>query len=107
VYSPSACIQLTLRTAREHCFPLENLIFEVTEAEEVLDRAHLQAIVNEYRRHGFKMAIDDFGAGYCGLNLLADFRADFIKLDMELTRDLERRPAALIIVKQMVEMARA
>jgi EAL domain-containing protein (putative c-di-GMP-specific phosphodiesterase class I) len=106
VYSPEACIQLTLKTARECQFPLQNLIFEITEAEEVRDRAHLQKIVDEYRKHGFRMALDDFGAGYCGLNLLADFTADIIKLDMELTRKLEQRPAALVIVRQMVALSR-
>jgi EAL domain-containing protein (putative c-di-GMP-specific phosphodiesterase class I) len=106
VYSPAACIQLTLKTARECNFPLQQLIFEITEAEEVRDRTHLRNIVEEYRRQGFKMALDDFGAGYCGLNLLADFPADIIKLDMELTRNLEQRPTALAIVRQMVELSR-
>ncbi len=107
VYSPAACIQLTLKTAREQRFPLQSLIFEITEAEEVRDRKHLQNIVDEYRKQGFKMALDDFGAGYCGLNLLADFNAEIIKLDVELTRNLEQRPTALTIVKQMVELAGA
>jgi EAL domain-containing protein (putative c-di-GMP-specific phosphodiesterase class I) len=84
VYSPAACIQLTLKTARECSFPLDRLIFEITEAEEVRDRGHLRNIVDEYRRHGFKMALDDFGAGYCGLNLLADFPADIIKGQLHL-----------------------
>ena len=107
VYSPAACIQLTLKTAAACGFPLQKLVFEITEGEEVRDRTHLRNIVGEYRRHGFKVALDDFGAGFCGLNLLADFPADIIKLDMELTRNLEQRPAALIIVKQMVELSRA
>lgn len=106
VYSPSACIQLTLKTAGECGFPLTQLIFEITEAEEVRDRTHLRNIVDEYRKWGFKMALDDFGAGYCGLNLLADLPTDVIKLDMELTRQLDQRPAALAIVKLMVELSR-
>ena len=106
VYSPAACIQLTLKTARSTGFPLDRLIFEVTEAEEVIDRGHLVRIVEEYRKHGFRMAIDDFGAGYSGLNLLAEFRAEILKLDMELTRDLHKRPTALAIVRSMVELCR-
>jgi EAL domain-containing protein (putative c-di-GMP-specific phosphodiesterase class I) len=106
VYSPSACIQLTLKTASECSFPLQQLVFEITEAEEVRDRNHLRSIVEEYHKLGFKIALDDFGAGYCGLNLLADLPADIIKLDMDLTRELHRRPTALVIVKQMVELSR-
>ena len=106
IYSPAACIQLTLKTAREVGFPLDKLIFELTEAEEVNDHAHLLKIFQEYHKHGFKMALDDFGAGYCGLNRLASLPPDVIKLDMDLTRNLHQRPAALAIVKAMVQLAR-
>jgi hypothetical protein len=105
VYSPAACIQLTLAIAREVGLPCDQIIFEITEAE-VIDRAHIRAVVEDYRQRGFKVALDDFGAGYCGLNLLADFPADIIKLDMDLIRNLPQRPAALAIVNLMVELAR-
>ena len=106
IYSPAACIQLTLKTAREVGFPLDRLIFELTEGEEVRDPAHLANIFREYHKHGFKMALDDFGAGYSGLNLLADLPPDVIKLDMAMTRNLHQRPAAFAIVKAMVQLAR-
>ncbi len=105
VYSPAACIQLTLETARANKFPLDRLMFEVTESERVPDREHLRAIFQEYRSHGFKMALDDFGAGYCGMNLVADLPVDIIKLDMELTRNLPNRPSAMVIVSMMVQLA--
>jgi EAL domain-containing protein (putative c-di-GMP-specific phosphodiesterase class I) len=106
VYSPVACIQLTLRTARECGFPCDRLIFEFTEAERVVDVPHLRTIIAEYRRQGFRIALDDFGAGFSGLNLLAELPPNIIKLDMDLIRDLERRPAARCIVRFMVELAR-
>jgi EAL domain-containing protein (putative c-di-GMP-specific phosphodiesterase class I) len=105
VYSPAASIQLTLATAREVGFPCDQIIFEITE-QEVVDRAHIRGIVKDYRQRGFKIALDDFGAGYSGLNLLADVPADIVKLDMDLTRNLPQRPAALAIVKLMVQLAR-
>jgi EAL domain-containing protein (putative c-di-GMP-specific phosphodiesterase class I) len=105
VYSPRACLQLTLRTAEELGFPCDRLIFEVTEQEQLVDPAHLRAIVHEYRRHGFKIAIDDLGAGYSGLNLLADLPSDVLKLDMQLTRNLHERPRAIEIVRNMVRLA--
>ena len=102
VYSPAACIQLTLRAAEQYDFPADKLIFEVTEGEEVLDHDHLRAIFTEYRKRGFQVALDDFGAGYSGLNLLADCPADIVKLDMQLTRNIDSRPAARVIVRAMV-----
>ena len=104
VYSPAACIQLTLRTAAALSFPTRLLIFEITEAEEVVDRKHILNIVEEYRRQGFEVALDDLGSGYSGLNLLADLTPNLVKLDMDLIRDLDERPAAAKIVRKMVEL---
>ena len=104
VYSPSACIQLTLKTAREVGFPTNRLIFEVTEGEKVRDPAHLQSIADEYQRQGFKVAIDDFGAGFANLNLLANLSTDIIKLDMELIRNLQNRRKSERLVRGMTEI---
>ncbi len=104
VYSPAACIQLTLRTAAALHFPTDRLIFEITEVEEVTDRAHLLGIVEEYRRQGFQVALDDLGSGYSGLNLLADLAPNMVKMDMALTRNLDERPAAAVIVRKLREL---
>lgn len=88
VYKPETCIRATLEAAKERNFPLQNIMFEVTEGEKVLDHGHLKDIFKEYKRHNFTTAIDDFGAGYAGLNLLADWQPDVIKLDMALTRNI-------------------
>ena len=106
VYSPAACIQLTLRTAREVGFPLDRLIFEVTEGEEVTDSGHLTSIVKEYQKHGFRVALDDFGAGYAGLNLMVALDSEIVKLDMALARNVHRRPVALAVVQAMAALCR-
>ena len=106
VYSPSACSQLTRKTAREMQIPLARLIFEITEGEEVNDPEHLHRIAEEYRKHGLQVALDDFGAGYSGMNLLASLATDVLKLDMALTRDLPQRPTAQRIVRSMAELCK-
>jgi EAL domain-containing protein (putative c-di-GMP-specific phosphodiesterase class I) len=88
VYQPAACLQKTFEAAREAQFPLHHLMFEVTENEPTRDVGHLQSIFSEYRRHGMITAIDDFGAGHSGLNMLADFQPDVLKIDMALTRSI-------------------
>jgi len=106
VYEPKTCIRRTLETAARVGMPLENIIFEVTESERVEDREHLLGIFREYRRSGLRTAIDDFGAGHSGLNLLAAFQPDILKLDMELIRDIEQRLPARRIVQAVVEVCR-
>ncbi|WP_156681561.1 EAL domain-containing protein [Sphingomonas profundi] len=107
VYSPAACIQLTLKTARAIDFPTDRLIFEFTENEEMKDPAHVANIIATYKKMGFGTALDDFGAGYAGLNLLARFQPDIIKLDMELIRDLDASLPRRMIVDGVVKMSEA
>lgn len=104
MYRAELCIRTTLDAARKHNFPLQNIIFEVSEAEQVQDRAHLVSIFKEYQRLGFQTAIDDFGAGYSGLNLLADYQPDIIKVDMGLVRNIDRDPVRQAIVRGIVAM---
>jgi EAL domain-containing protein (putative c-di-GMP-specific phosphodiesterase class I) len=106
VYSPVACIQLTLKTAREAGFPTERLIFEFTENERI-EPDHLRSIVTSYRQMGFETAIDDFGAGHSGLGLLADLDADVIKLDMDLIRGIDTSLPRRLIVTSLVGLARS
>lgn len=88
VYRPETCIRATLEAATELNFPTDRIMFEVTEGEKVKDHDHLRKIFVEYKKQNFTTAIDDFGAGYAGLNLLADWQPDVIKLDMSLTRNI-------------------
>lgn len=99
VYQAATCIRATLEAARQFGFPTERLIFEITENEELVDKEHLKSIIREYRLKGFKTAIDDFGAGYSGLNLLAEFQPDIIKLDMALVRSISTDPVRQAIVQ--------
>lgn len=92
VYEPEACLKETLKAAKQYAFPHQNIIFEVTEHEKV-DVAKVLDIFRTYQKQGFMTAIDDFGEGYSGLNLLAMFQPDIIKLDMMLIRDIDKDPA--------------
>lgn len=88
VYKPELCIRTTLEAAEVYDFPIEKIIFEVTEGEQINDHGHLQDIIQSYQKQGFTTAIDDFGAGYAGLNLLANMQTDLVKLDMALVRNI-------------------
>jgi EAL domain-containing protein (putative c-di-GMP-specific phosphodiesterase class I) len=106
VYRPELCIRTTIEAARTFNFPIDRIVFEVTEGEKIEDHIHLNGIVKEYQRLGFKTAIDDFGAGYSGLNLLAEFQPDFLKLDMALTRSVHDKPSRQAIVRGIIGVCR-
>jgi EAL domain-containing protein (putative c-di-GMP-specific phosphodiesterase class I) len=96
----------TLEAARVHGFPLDHIIFEVTEGERIEDGPWFASILREYKRCGFKTAIDDFGAGYAGLKLLSDFQPDLVKVDMDLIRGVDGNPARQAIVRSLVSLCR-
>ena len=104
VYRPELCIRTTLEAAESSGFPIEKIIFEMTEGEQVANQSHLRDIVSEYKRQGFLTAIDDFGSGYSGLNLLAEFQTDLIKIDMALVRNIDKDKTRQAIVKGIVQV---
>jgi EAL domain-containing protein (putative c-di-GMP-specific phosphodiesterase class I) len=106
VYEPAACIQKSLAAAKRVGFPHENLMFEFTENERMEDPAHVQKIVEAYRKFGFWTALGDFGAGFAGLGLLARLQPDLIKIDMELLRDIHLSRAKQAIIAGIVGIAR-
>lgn len=107
VYQAATCIRTTLAAAQRFNFPTNRLLFEITESEQMVDKAHLKSIMAEYKRQGFQTAIDDFGAGYSGLNLLAEFQPDIIKLDMALVRNIHLDLVRQAIVKGIIGVCQA
>ena len=102
VYRPELCIRTTLAAAKEFGFPLQRIMFEVTESERVGDVPHLHSIISHYKEQGFLTALDDFGAGFSGLNMLADLEVDTLKIDMHLARDIDTHERKQAIVKGIV-----
>lgn len=107
VYRPETCIRATMEAADLFHLPVNKIIFEVTEAEPVNDPVHLLNIFDEYRDRGFITAIDDFGSGYAGLNLLTKFKPQVLKLDMELCQGLSHSSDKQIITQGVINTARA
>jgi EAL domain-containing protein (putative c-di-GMP-specific phosphodiesterase class I) len=106
LYSSRTAILATLEAARQNYLPLDRIVMEVTEGEVIGDMAHFAELINEYRGLGVKFAIDDFGAGYSGLNLLANFQPDQIKLDMVLVRGIEAHGPRQAIVRAIGQACR-
>jgi EAL domain-containing protein (putative c-di-GMP-specific phosphodiesterase class I) len=107
VYEPVACIKASLEAARRVGFRHDRLMFEFTETEHFTDTNHVEGIIAAYKRQGFLTALDDFGAGYAGLNLLARFQPDLIKIDMDLIRAIDADRVRQSIVAGIVGIARS
>jgi len=87
----------------QQCHLSPSLItIEITEQEIIHDYMNFIEAINIYKRFGIKIAIDDFGSGYSGLSLLAEFQPDSIKLDMSLVRSIESRGPRQAIIRGII-----
>lgn len=103
---PAAAIDALRGACERSGIALRRLILEVTEEEVIEDRRHFARLIDHYRREGMLIAIDDFGAGYSGLNLLADYQPDYLKIDMNLVRDIPTDGPRQAIVRAVVQASR-
>ena len=100
VYNPETCIKATIEAADLYGFDLAKLIFEVTEGEQIPDKARLNRIFKSYAKRGFRTAIDDYGSGFATLEWLIELKPHILKLDMQLIRNIDKEPAKQHIVEQ-------
>ena len=103
LYTSPSAISSALEAAERCGITPDRLVLEITEGEAIDDHAAFGRVVNEFRRFGLQLAIDDFGAGYAGLTMLADFQPDLLKLDMTLVRGIEGRGPRQAIVRAIMQ----
>ncbi len=105
IYDPVFCLQKTMATLREVGLSPAQLVFEVVESEMINDMPTLLKILKTYRAAGCQVALDDLGSGYASLNLLHQLQPDYVKLDMELVRDVETTPYKAALTAKILEIA--
>ncbi len=76
------------RAAESNIAP-SRVVLEITERQAVDDYPRLTQYIEQLREQGFKLAIDDAGAGYSSLHTIAELRPDFVKIDRSLVRTIE------------------
>ncbi len=106
IYNPEFCLKTTLEAMKKVEIEPDRVVFEVIETEKVQNVAHLSHIFKYYRENGVKVALDDVGSGYSTLLILSELKPDYIKIDMELVRNIDKDSAKKVIVKSLVEVAK-
>ena len=81
----------------------KRVVFEITETAAIEDYERVRAAIAKLRARGCRIALDDLGAGYAGLNSLAQLSPDFVKLDMALIRRIHDKSATRRLVKHILE----
>jgi EAL domain-containing protein (putative c-di-GMP-specific phosphodiesterase class I)/CheY-like chemotaxis protein len=84
----------------------DQIVLEVTERASLDEVPDVRQRVAELRRAGFRIAVDDLGAGYAGLTSFALLEPEIVKLDMSLIRDVHVTPTKRKVVRSMTNLAR-
>jgi EAL domain-containing protein (putative c-di-GMP-specific phosphodiesterase class I) len=84
----------------------ENVVLEITERASLHHVRDVQSRISRLREMGFRIAVDDLGAGYAGLTSFAQLEPEVVKLDMSLVRGVHAQPTKLTLVRTMVAMCR-
>lgn len=96
----------TLRTVADVGLSPTSISIEISERHEVRTADHsTQTLTQAYRSQSFRVAIDDFGAGYSGLKLLYEQHPDFIKIDRFFISGIETDRTKKLFVSQIVNLA--
>ena len=84
-----------------------SILFEITETAAVEDIGAAWEVMTALRRRGCRFALDDFGVGYCSLQYLKRLPVDYLKIDGSFIRSLHENPDDRVVVKGVIEIARA
>lgn len=98
---PAFSTEIILKLLEEKDIRPSNVVFEVSESHAIRDFPLFQKTLRHYRAQGFKIAVDDVGAGYTGLWSLAELAPDYVKMDASLTGNVDTHPLKRGIIKTL------
>ncbi|WP_200762423.1 EAL domain-containing protein [Nitrosophilus alvini] len=84
----------------------DRAVFEIVESEGAIDFENIKNFVDEVRKMGIKIAIDDFGSGYSNYSHLLEIKPDFLKIDGSLIKNIDEDKKSFILVKNIVIFAK-
>lgn len=105
IFDPEDALRVTNAAIRDAGLQSSQVVFEVTETDTVSNTLLLNSVLNHYRARGFRIALDDVGAGFSSLNLMHHIKPDFIKLDMDLIHNVDSDPFKGRLVQNLITTA--
>lgn len=84
----------------------KRVVLEVTERAAIEEVDGVERRVARLREHGFRIAVDDLGAGYAGLSSFALLEPEIVKLDVSLLRDIDQSPVKQKLVQSMTALCK-
>jgi len=106
-FSKKEKAEFTKSRINEYGLDINNIIFEITERVAIVDGEAFMGSIKHYRNQNYGIAIDDVGAGYSGLNTIANVRPNIMKLDIDLIRNIDKDETKQFLCKAMVDFGKS
>ena len=103
--SNRAVVQYILDNLKEFKHP-EKVVFELLETEEVKDYKILKDFIDQVKKFGSKIAVDDFGSGYSNFAHILELNIDYLKIDSSLVRNILTDRNSKIITQSIINFAK-
>lgn len=85
----------------------ENIVFEITETENIKDFKKFNSIINECKKNSYRFSIDDFGTGFSSMDYFKKLDVNYLKIDGSFIKEINNKEENLYIVQAIVNMAKA
>ncbi|MGA1931343.1 EAL domain-containing protein [Arcobacter sp. YIC-464] len=82
------------------------VVFEIVESESIENFNEVSKFISEVKKYGVKIAIDDFGTGYSNFEYLLKLKADYIKIDGSMIKDIHKNEDSKTVVSVIVDFAK-
>jgi len=82
------------------------VVFELLEDENARDFEAIKLFIQNVKKFGAKIAIDDFGSGYSNFERLIDYQPDILKIDGSLVKNIETSKLSMSVVKTIIAFAK-
>ena len=83
----------------------DRVVFEITESESIENYDEVKSFIKRFRKHGVKMAIDDFGSGFSNFEYILEIEPDYLKIDGSLIKNIDKNPKSFTLVKAIVQFS--
>lgn len=93
------------RLVNAAAFPVERLLLEITEDQPIKDVKSAAEVLARLKSSGVRIALDDFGAGYCNFNYLKQLPLDILKLDRSIIEGIAENPRDRAVMRSILDLA--
>lgn len=95
----------TFQCLKDNHIDTRNIVLEITEQAPIHLLKNYKEFIRDVRALGIKIALDDVGSGYSGLKTIVDVMPDYLKIDMELTRDIHKNNFKKNLIKGLIALS--